>query len=120
MEQDPELAELIGVGIVQPCVGRAQSAMTMPDAALDDVPPPWRGFLAQLIDRLDAWSSAIGIPERLDGLTGLAAVREAGRPSPVRLPRPRQASGVSRAIAVARRVAAALARRRGAARLAGS
>ena len=50
--------------------------MTMPDAALDDVPPPWRGFLAQLIDRLDAWSSAIGIPERLDGLTGLAAVRE--------------------------------------------
>ena len=78
MRQDPELAAALRVGIVQPYVGWLELASTMPDAALDDVPQPWRGFLIQLIDRLDAWSAAIGMPgpEHVSRLTPIEAARE--------------------------------------------
>jgi hypothetical protein len=78
MRQDPELADALRVGIVQPYVGWLELAMTMPDGALDEVPEPWRGFLAQLIDRLDAWADAVGMPgpEHVTDLAPLDAARE--------------------------------------------
>ncbi len=48
----------------------------MPDVALDGVPEPWRTFLAGLQQRLDAWASAIGMPDEFAGLSGLEMARE--------------------------------------------
>ena len=76
MRADSELAELLRVGIVQPYVDWLELAVAMPDAALEGVPEPWRAFLAGLQQRLDAWASAVGMPEEFDGLTSLEVARE--------------------------------------------
>ena len=76
MRGDSELAEQLRIGIVQPYVDWLELAVAMPDAALDGVPEPWRAFLAGLQQRLDAWASAIGMPEEFAGLSGLEVARE--------------------------------------------
>jgi hypothetical protein len=76
MRGDPELAELLRIGIVQPYVDWLELAVAMPDAALDGVPEPWCTFLAGLQQRLDAWASAIGMPDEFAGLSGLEVARE--------------------------------------------
>jgi hypothetical protein len=74
--EDPELARLLRIAIVEPLVLWLRSAVGLPDASLDGVPEPWRAYLADLRSSAEQWAQQIGLPESFDGLDPFDAVTE--------------------------------------------
>jgi hypothetical protein len=76
MNQDPRLKELVRWIVVAPIVNQLELMIRFPDAALDEVPEPWRSFLADTRRGLEAWAEAIDLPVDFDGLPAEAVADE--------------------------------------------
>ncbi len=76
MEQDGDLREMVRWSLVAPIVGFLRMAMEFPDAAIEDAPEPWRGFLLRARNEFGAWSSHIEMPRNFSGLPVEEAAEE--------------------------------------------
>jgi hypothetical protein len=75
IEREPALREAAR-WIITPLVRYLDIARTFPDAPLEQVPEPWRSFLADMRDRLEAWTVTTGLPEDFAGMSPRAAAAE--------------------------------------------
>ena len=76
MESDPAVMETMRIAVVEPIVQHLQLAQRFPDAPLDDVPEPWKSFLTETCDALQAWTDPLGLPYVFRDLPAAEAVAE--------------------------------------------
>jgi hypothetical protein len=76
IEEDPELRELVRWSLVEPIVHYLEVVQSFPDASLDDVPEPWRAWLAGQRETLARWLESIELPTEFDGMEPDAIVAE--------------------------------------------
>jgi hypothetical protein len=76
MERDPEVLDMMRWAVVHPIVAHLGMALRFPDAPLDDVPEPWRSFLADVRDSLEAWTDVVPRPRDFERLPLGCAAQE--------------------------------------------
>jgi hypothetical protein len=76
MSQDPRLQALVRWIVVTPIVNQLELVLRFPDASLDGIPEPWRGFLEETRTALETWARAIDFPDDFGALSASAAADE--------------------------------------------
>jgi hypothetical protein len=75
MEREAETKEVMRWAIV-PIVRYLEIALDFPEASVDDVTEPWRSFILGVRRDLEAWISAVGLPDDFSGMAPSAAASE--------------------------------------------
>jgi hypothetical protein len=76
MRADDAFHRSMRVGIVAPLAAYLRIVTSIPHAALDEVPEPWRTFLRRVLDDRARWTAELPLPADLRGLAPAAAIRE--------------------------------------------
>jgi hypothetical protein len=76
MHADPEVREMVRWALVAPIVGFLRLAKGFPRQDLDELPEPWRGYLASVRDEFERWAGHLPLPARLDEVEPMLAAEE--------------------------------------------
>lgn len=76
MHADPEVRAMVQWAIVAPLVGFLRLAKDFPRRDLDELPQPWRDYLASARDEFERWAEHLPLPTNLDAVAPMHAAEE--------------------------------------------
>lgn len=76
MHADPEVKEMVRWALVAPIVGFLRLAKGFPRRDLDELPEPWRDYLASARDEFERWAGHLPLPTGFDEVEPVHAAEE--------------------------------------------
>lgn len=76
MRRDPDIREIVSWSFVTPIVQHLQLLLRFPDAPIDGIEEPWKSFLIETRDSLEAWATAIEPPYEFETVPASEAAVE--------------------------------------------
>jgi hypothetical protein len=76
MHADPQVREMVRWALVAPLVGFLRLATDFPRQDLDELPEPWRAYLASARDEFERWAEHLPLPADLGAVEPVQAAEE--------------------------------------------